>query len=352
MSVRVPGARLMLVAALLAAATMAVSSWLLRPPPRVVADPPVAATPTTPDTPTPPIVESPSTNPVATTPAPTPSPTVPVPSSPEPSSHDEGPPVRKGSAIAGVVRDRQGRPVADAIVRRPGIKGGRSGRATTDAAGAFRLVGLPPGRQSFEVLVPDVVPRTAGVGTTTFEADAGATDVAVVVDVGLDVVLRWADPSPPPGSVTVHVRRATVPERLDPKLGADGTARLRGFVAGDRLVVWVPADAEGRSVLVRDATAGGEIALARADGLAIVGTLKSSGGGAATVWAEEAELGVRAVATLAADGRFEVRGLPEGTRWRVTATVSTADDDDPGRSVAVDDVRPGARVELDLAEAK
>jgi|GEM_PF-2714696 len=353
MSVRVPGARLMLVAALVAAGTMAVTSWLLRPPPRVVADPPVAPTPPTGGGPTTPVVVAPSAGPAAAPVASEPPPPTATTTDPDPSSHDEGLPVPKGNAVAGVVRDRGGRPVADAIVRRPGIKGGRSGRTTTDGVGAFRLVGLPPGRLPFEVVVPDGVPRTAGVGATTFEADAGATDVVVVVDVGLEVVLRWADPSPAPASVTVHVRRAPVAERLDPKLGADGTARLRGFAAGDRLVVWVPADAAGRSVLVRDAKPEGEVVLARADGLSIVGTAKASGDlGTTTVWAEEAELGVRVVGTLAADGRFEVPGLPDGTRWRVTATVGATDDDDPGRSVAVDDVRPGASVELDLAVAK
>lgn len=349
MTVRVPGARLTLVAAVLAAATLLVAT-LLRPPPRVLPDAPVA-----PRDPT-------STAPAGVDPAPTPTPAAANPASAPPAAptsvpatprdpEDTRPPER--GVVAGTVRDRQGRPVPGAIVRRLGAKGGRSGRTTTDASGTFRLVGLPPGRVPLEVVVPDVVTHSDGIGTTGFEAAAGATDVEVVVDLGLDVVLRWADAGPAPASVTVHVVRAGGPPRLDPKLGADGTATIRGLVASDRLVVWVPADAEGRSVVVRDAKPEGEIALRRAEGRSIAGVVRALGtAGATTVWAEEPDLGVRVVGSLAPDGRYEVRGLPEGTRWRVAATIAGSSDEDPGKSVTVDDVRPGANVDLDLSAAK
>jgi hypothetical protein len=266
--------------------------------------------------------------------------------------HDEGVPAR--AVVGGTVRDREGRPVAGAIVRLVGAKGGgRNGRTTTDAAGAFRLVGLPPGKVALEAVVPDLVTRGGGLGTTAFDAEADAAAVAVVVDVGLEVVLRPADPSPAPASASVQVLREGGPPRVDARFGPDGVARVRGLVATDRLVGWVPHDDAGRSVLARDVKPGGEVSLTRREGHAITGVVKGLGDAAATtVWAEEADLTLRVVGRLRADGHFELRGLPDGTRWRVAATVAGASEEDPGRTVAVDDVKPGANVDLELPAPK
>ncbi|MFO0931244.1 MAG: carboxypeptidase-like regulatory domain-containing protein [Planctomycetota bacterium] len=365
MNVRATWARWALVGAVVAAAALAASTWL-RPPARVEAEaargdaPPSEPTPA----PAPPAADvAPSTEPVAppaaTGPRPFVAPTGALPVAPPdpafappPDPHDEGVPAR--GMVGGTVRDREGRPVAGAIVRRVGAKGGgRNGRTTTDAAGAFRLVGLPPGKVALEAVVPDLVTRGNGLGTATFDAEAGATDVAVVVDVGLEVVLRWADASPAPASASVQVPREGGPPRVDARFGPDGVARVRGLLATDRLVVWVPQDDAGRSVLVRDVEPGGEVALTRREGHAITGVVKGLGDAAATtVWAEESDLALRVVGRLRADGHFELRGLPDGTRWRVAATVAGPSEEDPGRSVAVDDVAPGATVDLELPAPK
>lgn len=365
MNLRVAGARFTLVGAVVAAATLAVATFL-RPPTRVVPDgaPPPASVPPTPSptdvAPPAPVAPEPSdAAAMATRPAfVAPSGGLPV-APPDPAfatppadPHDEGVPAR--AVVAGTVRDRDGRPVAGAIVRRVGAKGGgRSGRTTTDATGAFRLVGLPAGKLALEAVVPDLVTRGGGLGTATFDVEAGATDVAVVVDVGLEVVLRWADPSPAPAGASVHVLREGGPPRVDARFGPDGSARVRGLLASDRLVVWVPQDDAGRSVLARDVKPGGEVALTRREGHAITGVVKGLRDAAATtVWGEEPDLLLRVVGTLRADGHFELRGLPDGTRWRVAATVAGPSEDDPGRTVAADDVKPGANVDLDLTPAR
>lgn len=288
-----------------------------------------------------------------------------VPAAPRPAAttqDDEGRPVPAGAAdgegatraVAGVVVDRVGRPVAGALVRRPGVRGGRNARTTTDDAGRFVLAGLPAGPLPLEVQVPDVaaLERGPALGVTTFEARAGATDLRVVVDVGAEVVLRWADPSPAPATVDVWVRREGGPPARTVRLDGAGRGSLRGLRETDRLIVWVPADADDRVVLVREAPPTGELALRREPAGRIVVRLRGlASGPPPTVFAEESDCFVRIVGSAQADGAHVIRGVPSGTRWRVTATLDTSDDGDAGRSVSVDDARPGATVELDLRSA-
>lgn len=285
-------------------------------------------------------------------------------------------------AVYGVVYDSLARrPLVGAyvqvvqIAREGDLHGGRSVMA--DAAGAFRVDSLAPGRYLvgldhplLDLLRVEIRPRLIelGPGGYTVRLDLGVPDLATLRPVlcgseqaptdssGLlagrvrdaaddapvasaTVVLTWSELSFGAGGVRTERRRVPV------TTGPGGHYVVCGVPTGVELTASVaaPGRAGGpvelevpvRGFLIRDLTLGdttaGATAAAPARGTArLTGTVRDTAGrpvrGArATVW------GTAAAATAGEDGAFTLGGLPAGTRTLEVRAIGFA-----VRQVAVD----------------
>ncbi|MCC7140303.1 MAG: carboxypeptidase regulatory-like domain-containing protein [Planctomycetes bacterium] len=220
----------------------------------------------------------------------------------------------------GVVRDPSGVPLQASVAFR--ARDGRSGGAVTGADGRFEL--LLPDEDGVVLdawLSGAAPPRAAArVGSARRTLAAGETDASVVIDPGADLVVRVTDPDggAVPTFLLARVRRADGSTELRAATLERETATLRGLARDDLVSLFVAPDARGRSALARDAAPGREARLRLDGGLSVTGTAEAPAWATevrVSAWCEEFDATVEG--TRDADGRFEVRGLPEGTTWRV-----------------------------------
>lgn len=153
-----------------------------------------------------------------------------------------------GGAVEGLVRDREGRPVAGAAVRagagRTNCIPGRDpspplpALVRTDAEGRFRAIGIAPGPQPVSVCAAGFAPWLGECEVTAH----GTSVVHVLLEPGVTCagIVVQADGAPVAGaSVAVHdeedehpVRGAGRLSHLQTRSGADGAFTLRGLPAG------------------------------------------------------------------------------------------------------------------------
>ncbi|AHG89248.1 TonB-dependent receptor plug [Gemmatirosa kalamazoonensis] len=276
-------------------------------------------------------------------------------------------------AVYGVVYDSLGHgPLARAyvqIVRADDLDGGRT--VAADAAGAFRIDSLGPGRYLvgffhplLDLLRVEATPRVVdlGAGDGAVRVDLGVPDLARVRPVvcgspqastdssGLlagrvrdavdgapvpnaTVVLTWSEVSVGARGLRTEHRRVPI------TTGRGGSFVLCGVPSGEELVASaaVPGRASGevalelppRGFVVRDLLLGDTASAARGTAR-LTGTVRDSDGrpvrGArAFVW------GAAASATVDANGAFTLGGLPAGTRTLELRAIGFA-----ARRVAVD----------------
>jgi len=256
--------------------------------------------------------------------------------------------------VAGVVRDPAGRPLAGVQVSLRVGEGSWRGGATTDAAGRFELDGLPAGEVVLRVAVGAMGGTVVGPGEAEVRTHAGATDVAITLDPGLEIVLRLAD-----RDIDVrHVVARLVPLGPDGAsrsrgvtfagFDADGVGRARGLTSADRFVVWIGPVGSGRSFLARDVRAGADVVVVLRPGLTIRGRVTGPPGATNfTVSADLDDLGVSVPGVRAPDGSFEIAGLPEGTTWRLLGTCAV---DGRWLSTRGPEVAAGGTTNIDVKE--
>jgi hypothetical protein len=264
---------------------------------------------------------------------------------PEWTARDETIRLARAHAVAGIVRDKGGRPIAGARVYR--VTSQRDGdEETTDERGRFRFTQVPTG----EVLVRATVDESRDLGkevdgATVVEARTrtGAVDVVLTLDPGLEVVVRLAEPS---RHESVHIARIRADGTTLSSLGQDGgVVRVRGLRPDDRLALWRAPDQERRSAYMADVRAGTEVTLRRSAGLSITGRLAlPTGASGAAIQANLREAHVGVQGRVLPDGRYEIHGLPPGTRWDLSAYAVAGTD----FHAAAQDVEAGATRDLEL----
>lgn len=256
--------------------------------------------------------------------------------------------------VAGVVRDPSGKPLAGVAVYRQTGENSWTGGPVTDASGRFELRDVAAGEVILRASVGPMGAGEPGPGVAEVRTRAGASDVVLTLDPGLELLLRLADPTAAEPYAMAQVvildpegrPRSTSHVRFE----AEGVGRVRGLSAADRCVVWLAPDREGRSFLARDARPGTEVVVARKPGLAITGRLSVPAGATDVhVAAQLADLWIGVQGTRAADGAFEIRGLPEGTTWQLNANGQVE-----GRWVATQGpvVAAGGNASFDLKESR
>jgi len=252
--------------------------------------------------------------------------------------------------VSGVVRDQAGRPIANAHVMRNVTDGGWSGAGTADEQGRFRVTGLPPGDVALRAMVPGL---TFDLSDATGEVRvrAGARDVVITVDLGLDLVVRVENPAdlgPNVTGATLVVRRGAQTIRLSPQGDPTAGYRFRGLQSSDVGTFWIAAqgDPQGTySVYAPGLRPGADVRVRAAQGRSITVKLKvPAGAGNVHVSAELDGLGVGGEARP--DGSYEIRGIPDGTSWTVTGSATPSD-----RSASLTGqatASAGATVEIEL----
>jgi protocatechuate 3,4-dioxygenase beta subunit len=192
-----------------------------------------------------------------------------------------------GSSLSGTVRDAQGRPVANAVVRVDGgdRRAGPTGPVVgTDADGRFEVTGLGAGEHRVVARHPSFAP--AWVGGVSLEKGADAT-IDVVLHAGSPVTGRLVagEERPVPGRVALQeTDERPVPYYLDDRLGADaggdGRFRLTLPPGAHALAVSAPGYAS-RRVEVDVGTGGSPVDLgdlALESGLVIRGRVRDRAG--------------------------------------------------------------------------
>lgn len=247
-------------------------------------------------------------------------------------------PEGSAASIAGVVQDRQGRPLPAVWIEVEGHPNPFSSPPAwrTDVHGRFRIPGLPPGPKTLLV--------TSGAwsrdeNSQAVETRTGMRDLVIVLDPGPQLFLRIADYVPgeqtrwarltwedPDG--TRHLRHAPIHD--------DGRVRFVDLPPDRALEVWATAETQRRHV-----RAGGlrpretEQRIEQRELKTIAGRVQASEARMARRIAEDPGTlferitvdvyahawrsdvrGIRVTrARLAGDGTFRVRGLPPGTYW-------------------------------------
>jgi hypothetical protein len=277
--------------------------------------------------------------------------------------HDETIRVVRAYTVSGVVRDPAGKPLAGVLaMRKIGDAVWESG-GTSDAAGAFTIQQVPAGDVTLRLTVRDDMPvptaasgePAAGesIGTVEVKTRADAHDLVVTLDPGAQLAVRLDSSQIESG----HPREVAIlsgtggPLRDSPLrrswMQSDGFARFRGLRAEDPVVIWVPPDAAGRSLLLRDVKPGDpELRLTPVTGGTISGTYAGPAGSTDfKISARAVGLPLSVEAALTTDGHYEIRGLPEGTKWTVSAHAMLGADALAGET---DPVAPGATVIVDV----
>lgn len=246
-------------------------------------------------------------------------------------------------SVRGVVRDPAGRPIVGAWVRWKDA-GGNSGGGddvTTDADGRFAIEGLGT----------DSVMLRAGVGSA-WDARAGATSPEVRVVPGQNEPVLTLDPGL---TLTVEVGDEAKIHLLARAGGAWtnadsewGTRRatFRGLKADEAYAIWAHAPESGTFAWTADARGGGApLRLDLVPGKTIEVAVRGPAGAHVSVQATRD--GADADAERVSPGRWQVRGIPDGT-WTVSANARVGD----ASWNASAKVEAGGSVDLELAPSE
>ena len=243
--------------------------------------------------------------------------------------------LREGAVIQGKVTAPGGKPVEGALVRTvpqgEGDDWGRSWRLQnakpyqTDAAGAFRIPNVEPGK----LIVQFTHPQFVSASRDGVEAAEGKTvEVSAELGSALAIAGKVLGPDGKPfvGARLEIGRKGELPEGADPywtpprnvSSSSDGSFAVPGLLAGTYTLV---AAAEGcaDSELVEGEAGGPAVTLRLAPAFSIAGTVRArQGAGLAGVRVrakregKPGDEGWDSSTSTSRDGRFEIRDLPAG----------------------------------------
>ena len=222
-------------------------------------------------------------------------------------------------SVAGIVKDKAGRPVPRAVLTWSKEKESGGGSSTQSGEdGRFVLQGLEAG---------DVFVRASlrwGCGdddagpSEPVRLTAGAKDVVLTIDIGLELVVKienWPADGPNwhPPQLSVEREKLRQLGFDDQAISADGVVTFRGLRANETYRLWIPPLPGGLSCLVTGLRAGGAEARVRlTPGKSITGRV-SGVEGASNTQISATGPGIGANGRIEADGRFTIEGLPDGT---------------------------------------
>lgn len=258
--------------------------------------------------------------------------------------------------VTGTIVDGDGRPWPGASVRW-WLDGKEQRDLVADASGRFELGDLRPGELVLSAFGGegrrDPEPELEGPKKTV---TVGATDVTLTALRGVELTVRIAAPDPGAWKGL----EAWV-SRRDPKdplgrtthgvpIGPDGTFRSGPLVAGAPYAIWIPVGRTGLTALKTDVVgAAGELVLTPVAGQTIRGRVVADKPlNSPFRWIDAYGTGWNLRAQLDAEGRFELRGVPDGPCvLRAEATIG-----DAYYVGLLRDVRPGADVEVRIESEK
>jgi len=273
---------------------------------------------------------------------------------------DAAPAVGSGGTISGRIVDEDGRPVpsASVMLHREDfdadgeVRGAVGPLTTVDGGGRFRLAtGLPEGEPvSLFVLV-----RGARASGARIATRVGAADVVLAVTLGSTTIVRCADAAgrhafvgwremrgvgsapgdrakaegepagPSDDGGHTDVRWMTYMARFD----SHGELRLRGLPPGEDVVVFVPAKRpDDRVGWLEGLPVGADVRLELTRGRTIVGRLidpepaPAPGRLRSNVKAHHSRFSTIELDAVLTGDRYEVRGVPDGTRWQIVWSVT------------------------------
>jgi hypothetical protein len=236
--------------------------------------------------------------------------------------------LERGYVVAGWVRDAAGKPVEGASLMRKTSESGWSGERL-NADGSFRIRGLEPGTVTLKAAGPGGR-RGREAGGTEVTVQTGTEDVVLVVDAGLTLTVRVSNASERQDGrlrVTLMIWENERWRTNESESDRSGQVTFRGLTVGQRYGVWVPPAGDDLYAWQPDVRPG-EVTVRLERGGTIRGKLTFPAEMRASVSAQST-LGIHAQGSVDAEGRYEIRGLPDG-RWTVSAQAAFQAPSSPG----------------------
>jgi murein DD-endopeptidase MepM/ murein hydrolase activator NlpD len=218
--------------------------------------------------------------------------------------------------IAGWIIDDDGAPIAGVNVTRRDAGGAIEASAVSEATGAFRLPPSSAPRQQLMLDGPDVFPAELAVR-------AGGPEPRILLARRVHLAVRvTADDALVAGAV-VEISDGSGPALATATSDREGIARFGDLMPGP-YELWARREASvSPLVRIADAASAHDVALALAPAGTVHGQVTADGplpaGGTVQLAPLDVDHATR-VATLDAEGRFTIDGLPHG-HWRVEISV-------------------------------
>ena len=218
--------------------------------------------------------------------------------------------------IAGWIIDGDGAPIAGVGVTRRDGSGAILASAISEATGAFRLPPSSAPKQQLMFDAPDVFPAELAVR-------AGEPEPRIMLARRVHLEVRVTADGAPVAGALVQISDGSGPALTTVTSDREGIARFRDLMPGP-YELWARRETNV-SPLIRLADAAGahDVALALAPAGTVRGQVTADGplpaGGTVQLAPLDVDHATR-VATLDAEGRFTIDGLPRG-RWRVEVSV-------------------------------
>lgn len=229
--------------------------------------------------------------------------------------------LERAYTISGVVRDGAGKPVPGANVQCSKDKQAWSGTQAGDD-GRFSCGGLTAGEYYVKARIGWGSEPADGAAAEkdTQRVPAGAKDVVLTVDAGLELVVKienWPADGPTWHNPQLSVE-GTRPRNLgwsNEQIDSEGKVRFRGLRDSETYRLWIPPIAGGLSCVATGLRAGGaEVRVRLTPGKSITGRINAPAGASGLNVSASAEGGGYGVSgTIEADGRYRIEGLPEGS---------------------------------------
>lgn len=228
--------------------------------------------------------------------------------------------LERGYVVSGVVRDPQGRPLANAQVMRRTGENGWSGFGTQQD-GTFRLTNLDRGSVSLLAIAPNTgYPNANDPGLAWVTVAAGTENVVLVADPGIELVVVVVN-APRTGAdgprlqAALYTRRGEDYNHQSSLDGQDGRFVFKGVRAEERYALWIAPQggSEWYGLATEVRGGGGEVRVVLERGGTIRGRIATGGVSYEnlSVGAGDGKL-IWVGGTVDADGRYEVRGVPPG----------------------------------------
>ena len=279
--------------------------------------------------------------------------------------HDTTVRLARAYVVRGVVRDGDGKPVAGASVHRKTGPRGWSG-TNTAADGTFAIEGLqagevvlcatingespesPPGSGGGPPAPPPPGGGPAPDPRPRVTVQAGAEDVVLTVDIGLEVsgtVEGWDEEYAWRRAMLLTEGPSGSGRSVHEQIANDGTFRFRGLRSDATYALWISPGSDGKSLLQTGIRAPADLRVRLVAGKSITGRVTlPPGSQSGSVQASDPR-GITVGVALKSDGTYEIRGLPEG---RFSVTSGTQGPDGKYWQATAENVPAGGTADLEL----